>query len=76
MLIFIAESRPPERLSIKPIGVVNQGIDDTDSDAAQVWPPSYGNWTLKDSDGTTELTVDLDLPLTSRRPSPTSGPRK
>ena len=37
MLSAITESRPPERLSIKYIGVVNQGIDDTESDAAGAW---------------------------------------
>ena len=62
MLSAITESRPPERLSIKYIGVVNQGIDDTESDAAGAWAPSYENYTLKEIDVGTELTVDMDVP--------------
>ena len=46
MVSVIAENRPPERLSTEPIGVVNQGIDATDSDAAKAWTPSYENYTL------------------------------
>ena len=61
MLSVIAENGPHERLSIKPIGVVNPGIDDTDSDAAKSWTTGYDNYTLTEIDGGTELTVHMDV---------------
>ena len=51
MLSVIAETRPDEYLSIKHIGVVNHGIDDTDSDEAKAWAPAYENYTLMETDG-------------------------
>ena len=61
MLSVVAENRPPERVSIKPIGVVNQGIHDPDSDVTKGRAPAYENSTLKEIDGGTELTVDMDV---------------
>ena len=62
MLSAIAENRPHERLSIKPIGTVNPGIHHTDSDAAKSWTTSYENYSLKNIDGGTELTIDMNVP--------------
>ena len=61
MVIVIAENRPNEYLSIKHIGVVNQGIDDTDSDGAKAWAPAYENNTLREIKGGTELKVHMDV---------------
>ena len=62
MLSLIVENRPNERLSIKHIGIVNQGIGETDSDAARAWALAYETYTLKEIDGDTELTVAMDVP--------------
>ena len=61
VLGVIADNRPPERLPIKHIGILNQGIDDTDSNAAKSWAPAYESYTLKNIDGGTELTVDMNV---------------
>ena len=58
----IVENQPHERLSIKHIGIVNQGIDHTHSDAARAWAPAYETHTLKEIDGATDLTIDMNVP--------------
>ena len=62
MVSVIAEYRPGKYLSIKHIGIVNHGIDDTDSDEVEAWPPAYENYTLTEIDGGTELRVEMDVP--------------
>ena len=61
-LSVIGENRPHERLSIKPIGVVNEGIADTDSDAPKHSVPSYDKSALNQIGGGTELLVNMKLP--------------
>ena len=62
MLSVIAETRPHERLSSKPIGLVNQGVDNTDSDEVGAWPQAYKNYTLKEIDIGTEQIVEMGVP--------------
>ena len=61
MRSVIAENRPHERLSIKPIGIVTKGFEDTDSDEVTAWAPAYEAYTLKEVNGGTGLTVDMDV---------------
>lgn len=61
MLSEIAENRPYEFISIRHRGIVNEGVEDTTSDEAKEWDGALENYTLKDSDGGTELTVDTDV---------------
>lgn len=42
----IAESRKPEFISIKHLGVVLAGKEDTTSEEAKKWAPAYENYTL------------------------------
>jgi uncharacterized protein YndB with AHSA1/START domain len=61
MLAEIAENRPDEFISIKHIGIIANGVEDTESDAARAWAPAYENYTFaKEGDGT-RLVVDLDV---------------
>ena len=62
MTSVIAESRRPERVSIKHLGVVKDGRDDTMSAAAAVWAPSFETYTFAETDGGTELTAELEAP--------------
>ena len=57
----IAESRPPEYVSIKHLGEVADGVEDTTSERVRAWAPSFENYTLLDVDGNTEVKVDLDV---------------
>lgn len=60
MTSMIAENRPYEFVSIKHLGIVKDGIDDTKSDAARSWAAAFENYTFSDAGASTELKVDVD----------------
>lgn len=61
MAAEIAESRYPEFISIRHIGLVSDGEVDTTSDEAKSWAPAYENYTLeKVAEDQTKFTVDVD----------------
>ena len=62
MTSVIAESRPPELVSIKHLGIVKDGVEDTTSPAAKAWAPSFETYTFVDVGGATELTAELETP--------------
>jgi hypothetical protein len=55
------ETRPYEYVSIEHLGMVQDGVEDTTSEAARKWTPAFENYTLKETDGKTEVLVDLDI---------------
>ncbi len=61
MLSEIAENRPNEFVSTRHYGMVVDGKEDTTSDAAKAWNPSFENYTFSDKDGGTEIAVDIDV---------------
>ena len=62
MTSIIAESRPYAFVSIKHLGIVKDGVDDTESDAARNWAPAYENYTFLEGGSATELRIDVDAP--------------
>ena len=60
MVAVIATNRPQERLSIKHIGFVMNGVEDTTSDAVRSWAPAYENYRFAAIPGGTEVTVEQD----------------
>ncbi|MEG2045734.1 MAG: SRPBCC domain-containing protein [Comamonas sp.] len=57
----IAERREGQLLSIRHLGEVRNGVDDTQSPQVQAWAPAYENFHLRDLPaGGTELRVELD----------------
>jgi hypothetical protein len=62
MTSVIAESRPPEFVSIKHLGVVKDGVEDTSSPAAAAWAPSFENYSFVDAGDATDLTVEVETP--------------
>jgi uncharacterized protein YndB with AHSA1/START domain len=60
MVAVIAESRPPEFVSIKHLGDVKDGVDDTESAAVRAWAPAYENYTFAAVGSGTEVGVDVD----------------
>lgn len=62
MVAEIAENRRPDFLSIKHLGTVNSGVEDTDSEEVRRWTPAFETYTLAESGGTTELTIHVDVP--------------
>jgi len=62
MISEIAESRFPEYISIKHLGMIRDGVIDTESDEAKNWAIAYENYTLtRLSDGSTEFKLDQDM---------------
>jgi uncharacterized protein YndB with AHSA1/START domain len=62
MSSVIAESRPNEFVSIRHLGIIKDGIEDTTSEAATAWAPSFENYAFADANGATEVTVELQMP--------------
>lgn len=59
MVSIVAECRPPESVSLRHVGVVKDGVEDTTSDAVKSWAGAYENYTLSASGASTSLAVDL-----------------
>jgi len=60
MVSEIAESRRPEFVSIRHLGIVVDGQDDTTSEKARAWAPAYENYRFAAENGGTRLIVDVD----------------
>ncbi len=61
MLAEIAENRPNEFISIKHIGMITDGVEDTESDAVRAWTPAYENYSLVPVGEGTRMVVDQDV---------------
>lgn len=61
MVAEIAENRPYEYVSIRHIGMINDGVEDTTSEEVKKWTPAYENYTFKEQNGATEVLVDMDI---------------
>lgn len=60
MISEIAESRPYEFVSIRHLGIIKDGVEDTESEEARKWAPAYENYTFTPKDGGTVVDVALD----------------
>lgn len=60
MISEIAESRMPEYISIRHVGMIENGVEDRESEKVKAWLPAFENYTLKEVDGGTEFSVDMD----------------
>src|SRR5690625_2679372 len=61
MVSTIAENRPHEFISIKHIGVIQDGVEDTESEEARKWAPAYEKYFFTEKDGKTTVSVDMDI---------------
>jgi hypothetical protein len=61
MVSRIRENRRHEFISIEHLGIVRDGIEDTESPEAKKWAPAFENYLLTDSSGGTELSVEMDI---------------
>jgi uncharacterized protein YndB with AHSA1/START domain len=61
MASVIAENRPHEFVSIRHLGYVSGGVEDTKSEEVRSWAPAYENYTFRAVAGGTELIVDQDV---------------
>jgi len=60
MVSRIKENKKYEFISIEHIGMVQDGKEDTTSEAIKVWAGALENYTFKDKSGTTEILVEMD----------------
>lgn len=61
MVAIIEDNRANEFMSFKHIGMVNDGVEDTESDKVKEWAGAHENYMLKDDNGKTSLTVEMDI---------------
>jgi hypothetical protein len=61
MTSMIVESKPNEFISIKHLGFIKDGIEDTQSPEVKAWAPLLENYTLSETNGVTRVKVDLDV---------------
>lgn len=61
MVSSVAANRPNEFMSFKHLGEVKDGAEDTTSDKVKGWAGALENYTLKESNGKTELLVEMDM---------------
>lgn len=61
MVSEIAEHRPAEFLSIRHLGFISDGVENTQSEAVRAWVPCHENYTFTDEDGGTRVSVDSDV---------------
>ncbi len=61
MVSRIKENRKYEFLSIEHIGLVMDGVEDTESEEVRKWTPGFENYTFTEKDGGTELNIDMDI---------------
>jgi len=60
MVSTIEKNKPNEFLSIKHLGFVKNGIEDTESDEVKKWAGAMENYTLKEDGGKTDLMIEMD----------------
>ncbi len=60
MVSRIKENRLHEYISIEHLGMVQDGNEDTTSEAVKAWAGAHENYTFKEKDGKTEVLVDID----------------
>lgn len=61
MVSRIRENKPHEFISVEHLGIVHNGVEDTESAEAKRWAPAYENYTFAEKNGGTELTIDMDI---------------
>lgn len=61
MVSRIKESRLYEFVSIEHLGIMHDGVEDTESEEAKKFAPAYENYAFTEADGGTEVSVDMDI---------------
>ncbi|MFZ1730871.1 MAG: SRPBCC domain-containing protein [Bacteroidota bacterium] len=61
MIAEIAECLPHSYTSIKHLGWISNGVEDTESEEVRFWAPAYENYTLSEAGTSTELSIAVDI---------------
>ncbi|MFT3681408.1 MAG: SRPBCC domain-containing protein [Ferruginibacter sp.] len=57
----IKENIPHEFISIEHLGIISNGVVDTTSEEVKKWAPSFENYTFTETDGQTEVIVEMQI---------------
>jgi uncharacterized protein YndB with AHSA1/START domain len=60
MVSTVAKNKKNEFMSFKHLGVVKNGVEDTESESVKGWVGAMENYRLTDENGKTKLAVDMD----------------
>ncbi len=60
MVSRVASNKPTKFMSFEHLGVVKNGIEDTESERVKQWAGAKENYTLTEENGKTKLIVDMD----------------
>ncbi|MDO6434083.1 SRPBCC domain-containing protein [Flavitalea sp. BT771] len=60
MVSTIVDNKPNEFMSIRHLGIINNGVEDLDSAESRQWAGALENYTLRTVNGKTELIVDME----------------
>lgn len=61
MVAIIETCKPHELISIKHIGYIREGKEDTESEEVQSWAPAYEIYRFTENSGTTEVTIEQEV---------------
>jgi len=61
MSAVIAENRLHEYISIRHLGEISKGVEDTESEKVRAWAPAYENYTFRAEKNGTEVRVNVDV---------------
>ena len=61
MVSMIAENTPNEVMSFRHLGILKHGVENLEEGRRKGWSGAIENYTLKNVDGQTELTIDQDV---------------
>ena len=61
MLAEVAACRAPEFLSLKHLGFVKDGVEDTESEMVRSWAPAFEHYSLSYASLSTHLQIDIDV---------------
>ena len=61
MVSIVAENKPNEYMSFEHIGEAKKGVEDLESAKNQGWAGAHENYTLKATEGGTEVSIELDV---------------
>lgn len=61
MVAEIAENHPHALISIRHLGLIVNGVEDTTSEAVKSWTPAYENYRFTPEAGGTRLDIEQDI---------------
>ncbi|GHC05789.1 SRPBCC family protein [Cerasicoccus arenae] len=61
MISRVMVNRPYEFISLEHLGVINEGVVDTESPKVKAWAPAYENYSFSEGNGVTTVMVDIEI---------------